>query len=82
MVYALSYPAFTKALVEYGLSAEEVGLCALYVSGFSSKEMVDFLHTGSILHINGSIRKKVGAPIEDLKIHTWLKQLFMQTQTN
>ena len=27
-------------------------------------------------------QKKVGAPIEGLKIHTWLKQLFMQTQTN
>ena len=82
MVYALSYPAFTKALFDYGLSAEEVGLCALYVSGYSSKEMNDFLHTGSILHINGNIRKKVGAPIEGLKIHTWLKQLFVQTQTN
>lgn len=79
MIYALSYPVFTEKLVGYGLSAEEVGLCALYVAGYSSKEMNDFLHTGSILHINGNIRKKIGSPVEGLKLHTWLNQLFQDS---
>lgn len=79
MIYALSYPVFTERLVGHGLSAEEVGLCALYVSGYSSKEMNDFLHTGSILHINANIRKKIGAPVEGHKLHTWLKQLFQDS---
>lgn len=80
MVYALSYPAFTETLVSYGLSSEEVGLCALYVAGYSTKEMNDYLHSGSILHINGNIRRKIGEPVEGLKLHTWLKQTFMQTE--
>lgn len=79
MIYALSYPVFTERLVGHGLSAEEVGLCALYVAGYSSKEMNDFLSTGSILHINGNIRKKIGGPVEGLKLHTWLKQLFQDS---
>ena len=79
MIYALSYPVFTEKLVGHGLSAEEVGLCALYVAGYSSKEMNDFLHTGSILHINGNIRKKIGSPVEGLKLHTWLNQLFQDS---
>lgn len=80
MVYALSYPTFTETLVSYGLSSEEVGLCALYVAGYSTKEMNDYLHSGSILHINGNIRRKIGEPVEGLKLHTWLKQTFMQTE--
>lgn len=79
MVYALSYPTFTETLVSYGLSSEEVGLCALYVAGYSTKEMNDYLHSGSILHINGNIRRKIGEPLEGLKLHTWLKQLFLDT---
>ena len=79
MVYALSYPVFTEKLVGHGLSAEEVGLCALYVAGYSTKEMNDFLHTGSIRHINGSIRKKIGYPVDGVKLHTWLKQLFQDS---
>ena len=80
MVYALSYKDFVSRLLDYGLTAEEVGLCALYVSGYSLKEMNDYLHTGSIIHINGNIRKKIGPSIEGLKLHTWLKQVFLQTE--
>ena len=80
MVYALSYRNFASKLLDYGLTAEEVGLCALYVSGYSLKEMNDYLHTGSIIHINGNIRKKIGPSIEGLKLHTWLKQVFRQTE--
>ena len=79
MIYALSYPVFTSRLVNYGLSAEEVGLCALYVCGFSSKEMKDYLHTGSILHINGSIRKKIGESVDGMKLNTWLNKLFSES---
>ena len=80
MVYALSYKDFVSRLLDYGLTAEEVGLCALYVSGYSLKEMNDYLHTGSIIHINGNIRKKIGPSIEGLKLHTWLRQVFLQTE--
>lgn len=80
MVYALSYNDFVSRLLDYGLTAEEVGLCALYVSGYSLKEMNDYLHTGSIIHINHSIRKKIGPSIEGLKLHTWLRQVFLQTE--
>lgn len=76
MVYALTYPKFVSKLLDYGLSAEEVGLCSLYIAGYSSKEMNTYLHTGSILHINGNIRKKIGPSVEGVKIQTWLKQIF------
>ena len=80
MIYALSYPKFVAKLLEYGLSAEEVGLCSLYIAGYSSKEMNTYLHTGSIIHINGNIRKKIGPSVEGLKIQTWLKQVFSEVQ--
>ncbi|MBO4671321.1 MAG: hypothetical protein J5640_05705 [Bacteroidales bacterium] len=80
MVYALSYPHFVSKLLEYGLSAEEVGLCSLYIAGYSSKEMNTYLHTGSILHINGNIRKKIGSTVEGVKLQTWLKQVFSDAE--
>lgn len=78
MIYALSYPHFVSKLLNYDLSAEEVGLCSLYIAGFSSKEMNTYLHTGSILHINGNIRKKVGPSVEGVKLQTWLKKQFAE----
>ena len=76
MLYALSYPAFTTKLSQIGLRSEEIGLCSLYVCGYSSKEMNDLLNKTDIYHLNSGIRNKIGDEIGSKTLHIWLKELF------
>lgn len=80
MLYALTYPKYTSSLADKGLSAEEIGLCSLYVCGYSSKEMLDLLNKGDIYHLNSGIRSKIGDEIGSRTLHSWLKDLFNQSQ--
>lgn len=80
MIYALTYPNFVRELTRYSLSLEEIGMCALYQSGYSSKELADLLARGDIYHLNGAIRAKIGVPVASTKLHIWLKALFEQTR--
>lgn len=80
MIYALTYPKFVSALVSYSLTAEEIGLCSLYLSGFSSKELSDLLNRGDIYHLNSSIRARIGSPVQSTRLYIWLKNLFVSQQ--
>ena len=80
MIYALTYPKFVSALVSYSLTAEEIGLCSLYLSGFSSKELSDLLNRGDIYHLNSSIRARIGSPVQSTRLYIWLKNLFVSLQ--
>lgn len=80
MIYALTYPHFVQELTRFSLSPEEIGMCALYLSGYSSKELSDLLARGDIYHLNSGIRAKIGEPVASTKLHIWLKTLFEQTR--
>ena len=80
MIYALTYPKFVSELVRHKLSPEEVGMCSMYVSGYSSKELSDLLDRGDIYHLNSSIRAKIGEEISSSRLHSWLKETFNNSQ--
>ena len=76
LLYAFTYPDFVSDLSESGLTAEEIGLCVLYLIGYSLKEMDNFLSAPSILHINLDIRRKLDLPTNGIKLKTKLKEMF------
>ena len=76
LLYSLSFPEFVSALLQYGLSSEEIGLCSLYASGFLSKEVSSIIDSGSIYHINRSIRTKLGDVVDARALPSWLRDLF------
>ena len=80
MIYALTYPKFVSELVRHKLSPEEVGMCSMYVSGYSSKELSDLLNRGDIYHLNSSIRAKIGDELSSARLHSWLKETFNYSQ--
>ena len=80
MIYALTYPKFVSELVRHKLSPEEVGMCSMYVSGYSSKELSDLLNRGDIYHLNSSIRAKIGDELSSARLHSWLKEMFNYSQ--
>lgn len=80
MIYALTYPKFVSELVKHKLSPEEVGMCSMYVSGYSSKELSDLLNRGDIYHLNSSIRAKIGDELSSARLHSWLKETFNYSQ--
>lgn len=80
LIYALTYPKFVSILVERNLTPEEIGLCSVYVSGSSSKELASLLKRSDIYHINSNIRAKIGEEIASTNIHSWLKKQFAELQ--
>ncbi|MBP5720854.1 MAG: hypothetical protein J6W82_07290 [Bacteroidales bacterium] len=80
MLYALTYPGFVYELTRYSLEAEEIGMCALYLCGYSSKELSDLLVRGDIYHLNSGIRAKIGEPVGSTKLHVWLRTVFEHSQ--
>lgn len=80
MIYALAYPDFVSELVGYSLTPEEIGVCSLYLCGYSSKELADLLSRGDIYHLNSGIRAKIGDPVKTTKLYLWLKMRFARYQ--
>lgn len=78
MIYALTYPGFVSELVSYSLTPEEIGLCSLYLSGYSSKELADLLSRGDIYHLNSAIRSKIGESVQNTKLFVWLRTRFAE----
>ncbi len=76
LLYSLSFPKFIARLVESGLTAEEIGLCSLFASGFVTKELTDMIDSGSIYQINCSIREKLGNALDGRTLPAWLRDLF------
>lgn len=79
LLYALSYPGFVSELVHFKLTAEEIGLCALYAMGYESDDVSKDLDSGSIYHMNSSIRLKLKSVIGRRLLPSWLKELFKKT---
>ena len=77
LIYAMTYPEFVAELVKYGLSSEEIGLCAMYISDYSTKELPKTSKSGNIYLINGEIRKKLQIPANGEKLGHWLQNLFV-----
>lgn len=82
LLYSLSFPSFVSALLQYGLSSEEIGLCSLYASGFLSKEVSSIIDSGSIYHINSSIRAKLGDVVDARALPSWLRDLFEEYKSS
>ena len=76
LLYSLSFPGFVGILVDKGLNAEEIGLCSLYASGFVTKELSGIIDSGSIYHINSSIRAKLGNALDGRTLPAWLRNQF------
>ncbi len=76
LFYAITYPDFVKVLADAGMTSEEIGLCVLYLLGYSHKEMNDFLYSQGIRQINVSIRKKLNLAPNGVKLKTKLNDLF------
>lgn len=79
-LYSISFPAFISSLAECGLNSEEIGLCALYASGFAAKEVSDVIASGSIYQINGVIRQKVSSILNGQNLPSGLRYYFEQTK--
>ena len=81
LLYAMTYPRFVASLINLGLIPEEIGLCALYISGYSSKELNKSLYFGNVYRINAEIRNKLGIPANGEKILSRLKDIFNNAET-
>lgn len=82
LMCALTHPRFTSVLAGRGLTAEEIGLCSLYVSDYRPQELPDILGKGSIYHRNTEIRSKLGDLVEGTTLPVWLRQLFDRKETS
>ena len=80
LIYAMSYPKFVSVLSKNGLNSEEIGLCSLYASGYSTKELAAFPNIGQLYKINVEIRKKLAIPQNGPKLLTWLRDLLAETK--
>ncbi len=78
----VTHPRFTSFLAGRGLTAEEIGLCSLYVSDYRPQELPDILGKGSINHRNTEIRSKLGDLVEGTTLPVWLRQLFDRKETS
>lgn len=76
LLYAMTYPRFVGSLIDLGLSPEEIGLCSLYISGYSSKELNNSRYFGNVYRINSGIRSKLGIPANGEKLLSKLKELY------
>ena len=82
LFYAITYPDFVKVLADAGMTSEEIGLCVLYLLGYSHKEMNDFLYSQGIRPINVSIRKKLNLAPNGVQLKTKLNDLADQYYPN
>lgn len=81
LIYAATYPGFVSKLSGYGLTVEEIGLCCMYVSGYSAKELNPQNNTYQAYIENVAIRQKLGLDANGIKLTTWLKSLFDATSS-
>ena len=79
LIYAATFPVFVSKLTRYGLTADEIGLCVMYLSGYSAKELNYYKNTYLAYQTNTVIRKKIGLDANGTKLATWLKQLFEES---
>lgn len=70
------YPAFVAELSGRGLTTEEIGLCCLYLYGYSTKELSSSPTSHRLYNVNTNIRKKLDIPANSEKISTWIKRIF------
>ncbi len=81
LIYAATYPGFVSKLSGYGLTVEEIGLCCMYVSGYSAKELNPQNNTYQAYIENVAIRQKLRLDTNGIKLTTWLKSLFDATSS-
>ena len=76
IVYSSAYPRFVSDLSSRGLTADEIGLCCMYISGYSAKELDNRITPNKQYHDNSSIRTKLGLSPNGEKLSSWLRELF------
>lgn len=79
LIYAATFPIFVSKLTKYGLTADEIGLCVMYLSGYSAKELNYYKNTYLAYQANTVIRQKIGLDPNSIKLTTWLKNLFEES---
>jgi hypothetical protein len=80
LMYAISTPGFVQFLASKDLTPSEIGICAFYLSDYSTKEMPDIIGQKSIYQINAKIRSKLGLSVHDTTLPLYLKSLFSTSE--
>ena len=81
LMCSLTHPHFVAALARHKLTPEEIGICTLYVTDYSPKELPDILGRRSIYQKNSEIREKLADQVKDTTLPVWLRHLFKQEES-
>lgn len=79
LLFALWFPDYVNFLLEKKLSVSEIGYCALITLGIQTKAMGDIINKASYYKISSSIRKKIGLPVNEKKLGTFLREVFSES---
>lgn len=81
LMCSLTHPSFASVLARRQLTAEEIGICSLYITDYRPKELPDILGRRSIYQKNSEIREKLADLVKDTTLPVWLKHLYKQTES-
>jgi tetratricopeptide (TPR) repeat protein len=82
LIYALTFPGFVSKLNGYHLNAQEIGLCCMYLSGYSAKELSGMKNSNLAYQENTIIRQKLGIEPNGVKLSTRLREIFNESVPN
>ena len=80
LMCALTHYRFVEALVQYDLTASEIGLCAMYLADYQPKQLTNVIGKSSLYHRNVTIRRKLPDSIKGTTLSSWLDKLFQETE--
>lgn len=78
LLFALWFPSYVNFLLDKKLSVQEIGYCSLITLGIQTKNLGDVIYKSSYYKISSSIRKKIGLPVNEKKLGTFLREKFSE----
>ena len=81
LMCSLTHPRFASVLARQGLTAQEIGVCALYITDYRPKELPDILGQRSIYQRNTEIREKLADLVKDTTLPVWLRNTYRQMES-
>lgn len=81
LMCSLTHPRFASVLARQGLTAQEIGVCALYITDYRPKELPDILGQRSIYQRNTGIREKLADLVKDTTLPVWLRNTYRQMES-
>ena len=82
LMCSLTHPRFASVLAKQQLTAEEIGICSLYVTDYRPKELPDILGRRSIYQRNSEIREKLSDLVAGTTLPVWLRRLYEQAESD